>query len=73
MLASSGLCDQLLLAHVFGQQSFSHTVIQLMRSGMVEILPLQIDLCSSKKVGQILAVVERSRAPLEIPADPAQF
>ena len=40
---------------------------------MVQVFSLQIDLCPSEQVGQILAVVHRCGSSLKIPTDPPQL
>ena len=44
VLSRAGFGDNLFLAHVLGQERFAHAVIQLVRTGVVEILPLGIQL-----------------------------
>ena len=73
VLACPSLCDKALLAHEFGQQSFPHTVVQLVGACVVQILPFQIYLAISNFSGQTLAVVNRSWPSLEFLADPPQF
>ena len=44
MLPGAGLGDDALLAHAPGQQQLPDHVVDLVRTGMIEILPLEIDL-----------------------------
>ena len=44
VLAGAGLGDDLLLAHVLGQQALAHAVVELVRAGVVQVLALQVDL-----------------------------
>ena len=73
VLACAGFRDELLLAHVLGEQALAHTVVELVRAGMVEVLALEVDLRAADLAGQALAVVDRSRSALEIAADAAKL
>ena len=73
VLSGAGLRDQLLLSHVFRQQSLAHAVVQFMGTGKVEVLALQIDLRHAQFAGKPLTVIDRGRASLIFPADPAQL
>ena len=73
MLARARLGDQLLLAHVLGQQPLAHAVVQLVGPGVVQVLALEVDLRPPQQVGEVLAVVNRRGPPLEIPADAPQL
>ena len=73
MLAGTGLGNELLLAHVLGQQSLAHAVVELMGAGVVQVFPLQVDLIPPQKVREVLAVVHRGGSSLKVPADAAQF
>ena len=44
VLARARLGDQLLLAHVLGQKTLAHAVVELMGAGVVQILALYVDL-----------------------------
>jgi len=59
MLTGTGLCDHLLLSQLLGQQRFSDTVIDLMCSGMVQVLTLEINLSSSDCFTQPSCMVDR--------------
>ena len=73
VLTRAGLGDQLFLAHIFGQQTFAHAVVELVGAGVVEILALEINLRPAQQIGEILAVVDGSGTTLEVPADTAQL
>ena len=73
VLACSRLGDDLLFAHVLGQKPLAHAVVELVGPGVVEVLPLEIDLGPAQEIGQVLAVVDRRRPALKITADAAQF
>ena len=73
MLAGAGLGDELFLAHVLGQEPLAHAVVELVGTGVVEVLALEVDLGPAQEVGQVLAVVDRRGPALEIPADPAEL
>ena len=75
VLSRAGFGDQLLLSHVFGEKPFPHAVVELVRAGMVEVLPFEINLAGSvpHPAGKPLAVVNRGRTPLKFPPDAAKF
>ncbi len=73
VLARAGLGDQLLLAHVLGQQALAHAVVQLVGPGVVQVLALEVDLRTPQQVREVLAVVEGRGPALEIPADAPQL
>ena len=73
MLPGAGFGDNALFAHVFRQQSFAHTVIQLMRAGVVQIFAFQVDLAMADFLRKPLAVIDWRRTALELPADAPQF
>jgi hypothetical protein len=73
MLPGAGLCDELLLAHVFGEQPFSHAMVEFVRAGMVQILALQIDLGAAVFLGKSSGVVNRRGPSLEVLTDVAKL
>ena len=73
VLPCPGLRDQLLFAHIFSQETFTHAVVELVGAGVVEVLAFEIDLGPAQKVGQVLAVIDRCGTALEIPADAAEL
>ena len=73
VLAGAGLGDELLLAHVLGQQALAHAVVELVRAGVVEVLALQVDLRAAVRQRERARVVDRRRPALEVLADVAQL
>ena len=73
VLAGAGFRNQPFLAHEFGEQTFSHAVIELMGAGMVEILPLEVDLAVAQQSRQPVTMINRSRPSLKLPPDAAQL
>ena len=73
VLTRTCLGNQFLLAHVLGQKSFAHAVVEFVGAGMVEILSLEIDLRPAQEIGQVLAMVDRCGTALEILADAAEL
>ena len=62
MLPGPGLGQHLLLPHVLGQQCLADTMIDLVRTGMVEILAFQEDARTTEFFRQTAGVEQRARA-----------
>lgn len=60
VLARAGLGDDAMGAHALREQNLSHHIIDFMRSGMVQILPLQIDLGPAELLAQMLRIRQRT-------------
>ena len=73
VLAGAGLGDELLLAHVLGQQALAHAVVELVRAGVVEVLALEVDLRAAVGEREGARVVDRRRPALEVLAQVAQL
>ncbi len=73
VLAGAGLGDELLLAHVLGQQALAHAVVELVRAGVVEVLALEVDLRAAVGQREGARVVDRRGPPLEVLAQVAQL
>ena len=73
VLAGTGFGNDLLLAHELGKETFTHAVVQLVGTGVVEIFALEINLALAENTAQALAVIHGSRAALKLAADAAQF
>ena len=73
VLAGAGLGDELLLAHVLGQQALAHAVVELVRAGVVEVLALQVDLRAAVGQRERACVIHGRRASLEVLAQVAKL
>ena len=67
MLSRAGLRDYALFAHAPRQQDLADGVVDLVRSGMAEVLALEINLRAAELLRQPLGEVER-RFPARVPA-----
>jgi hypothetical protein len=63
MLAGAGLGNDPALPHPFGQEPLANGVIDLVSSGVVQIFPLKVDLCSTEPLGQLFGKIKRIRPP----------
>ena len=61
MLAGAGLGDDPGLAHAPRQQDLAQHVVDLVRAGVVQLVPLEIDLGAAQALGQTLGEIERAR------------
>ncbi len=52
VLSGPGFGHDALLAHAFDQQSLTHGVVDLVRAGMRQILPFQVDLGSAQVLAE---------------------
>jgi len=59
MLAGAGLGDDARFAHAAGQQGLAERVVDLVRTGVQEVLALQVDLCAAAVLRQPLGVIKR--------------
>ena len=57
VLTGAGLCDQTGLAHLFRQQRLTEHVVDLMGARVVQILTLEVDLCTAKVIRHVLRKV----------------
>ncbi len=73
MLTRAGLGDDLLLAHPLGEQHLSDAVVDLMGTGMVEILTLEVDLCPTDCFAEAFGVIDRGGAPHVVVQQVAQL
>ena len=62
VLSGTGLCDQAGLAHLLGKQCLSQGIIDLMGTGMVQILSLEIDLRAAQILGHLLRIIQQRGA-----------
>ena len=63
VLSGTGLCDQAGLAHLLGKQCLSQGIIDLMGTGMVQILSLEIDLRAAQILRHFPCIVQQRGAP----------
>ena len=47
--------------HLLGKQNLPEHVIDLMRTGVVQVFTLQVDLCATQRLGQTLGIVQKRR------------
>ena len=73
VLPGPGLGDKPLLAHDLRQQPLAHTVIELVGSGVVQVLAFEVDLTVADLARQPVTMVDRRRPPLKLAPDPAQL
>src|SRR6267378_3495937 len=61
MLAGAGLGDDPLLAHATGDHDLAEHVVDLVRTGVVQLLALEIDLGAAEMFGEALGEIQRRR------------
>src|SRR5579863_2803200 len=61
MLAGTGFGDNAPLAHAPGHHDLAEHVVDLVRSGVIELLALEIDFSAAKMFGQPLGEIQRRR------------
>ena len=61
VLACTGLRDDTGLSHFLRQQYLTEHVVDLMRTGVVQILTLQIDLCAAEILRHMCRVIQAGR------------
>ncbi len=73
MLTCSGLGDDPLLAHLAGQQSLTQHIVDLVRSGVVEVFSLEEDPRATGMLTQPCRFVQRRRPAAVVPLQPVQL
>ena len=63
MHSRTGLGDEPLAAHAAGKQDLSKRVVDLVRTSMVEVLALEVDLRSAAVFGESFGEIERRFSP----------
>ena len=63
VLARAGLRDDALLAHVPGQEPLAQGVVDLVRAGVGQVLPFQVELRSTQMAAQVARMVEGRGPP----------
>jgi hypothetical protein len=61
MLAGAGLGDDPCLAHAFGEQDLADAIVDLVRSGVIELVALEVDLGAAEVFGQPFGEIHRRR------------
>ena len=61
VLSGAGLGDEPCLSHLLCKQCLSEHVVDLMCAGVIQILPLQIDLCASEVLRHPCCVIQSGR------------
>jgi hypothetical protein len=61
VLAGAGFGDDAGFTHALGQQSLTDGVIHLVRAGMIQVFPLQINLRAAQVLAPTLGMVKRRR------------
>jgi len=61
MLAGACFGDDPCLAHALGEQDLADTIVDLVRTGVVELVALEIDLGAAEMLGQPFGEIERRR------------
>ena len=62
MLTGTGLGDEAGLAHLFGQQRLSENIVDLVRTGVVQVFALEVDLCTAEVLGHLFCIVQAAGA-----------
>mmetsp|Transcript_58884 Transcript_58884/g.141252 ORF Transcript_58884/g.141252 Transcript_58884/m.141252 type:complete len:287 (+) Transcript_58884:585-1445(+) len=73
VLARARLGNDLALPHALCKECLAEAVVDLVGARVVKVLALEIDLCASMLVGEVLAVEDRRRAPDELLAQPSEL
>ena len=73
VLTGPGLGDDALLAHLLGKQRLTQHVVDLVRSGVVQIFSLEEDPCATGVLGKALGLVQRRRASAVVTLEPIEF
>ena len=61
MLSCAGFRNDAFLAHASCKQTLAKTVIDLVRAGVIQILPLQINLRAAPRLGESRRKIQRCR------------
>ena len=72
VLSGPGFGDDPLLAHPLRQQPLTQAIVDLVGSGMIQILPLEIDPGAAKLVGESIGPRQGSRPATVVPQQPVQ-
>ena len=62
MLTGTGLGDEAGLAHLFGQQRLPENIVDLVRTGVIQVLTLEVDLCTAEVLGHLFCIVQAAGA-----------
>ena len=61
MLSRSRLRDDTGLSHLFRQKALPQHIVDLMRTGMIQVLSFQVNLCTAQIFGHLLCVIQKRR------------
>lgn len=67
MLVSAGLGNDALLAHAARDHDLAEHIVHLVRTGVIQLFPLEIDLGTTEMLGETLREIERGRAADIVP------
>src|SRR3970282_2949662 len=70
VLPGAGFGDDPSLAHPPGEEDLTHRVVELVRAGVEEVCPLEIDARPPKQTGETVGLIQR-RGPPAVPAEVA--
>jgi hypothetical protein len=73
MLAGAGLGDDALLAHPPRHHDLAEHVVDLVRTGVVQLLALEVDLCAAEMFGQALGEIQGRRPADVVPEVAVHF
>ena len=73
MLPGAGLGDQPPFAHTPGQQRLANSIVDLVRAGVAQVFPLQVDLRPAEPPRQVLGKRERRRPADVVMEQSVQF
>ena len=73
VLAGAGFRDNASFLHALREQRLAYGVVDLVRAGMTQVLPLEIDPGSAQRPGELFGEVEGSRPPHVLSQTVAEF
>ena len=73
MLTGAGLGDDAGLAHLPRQECLAQNIVDLVRTGVVQVFPLEEDPCATGMFGQPRRFVQRRRPAAVVPLQPVEL